>query len=341
MSEHIGGKGSGASSSSEFLRAYRIGVLAGANASYQTIPKKAALSYATTSDLLESRNKRGVLADLSGIVSTDCKCPTVPTGPTPPLVYVSTNNFAQLPAETQSITYVNTGDIYVSPFSSGFGIYALNPYRQILSGITLVNRMMQSLIDGKIYFVTSADEFLSYTVGGIGYTTLIGYSISLTSTTGITQDNLGNFYITTFFGSILKIASPYSSVQQIAVGRPFLRGITYASDGNLYVLSYAGGEPATCWRYNVNGVGELFFTFPGVFALTGILQANDGNLYISGFFYDNRTGISYNVARLTLTGEFTYFVASIGSEPMDIIQGADENFYLPAVNSTVYQIVVR
>jgi hypothetical protein len=130
-------------------------------------------------------------------------------------------------------------------------------------------------------------------------------------------------------------------VQEFAQAPLFGRGITYASDGNLYVLSYRSGEAARCWRYNLNGVGELFFTFPGAFGLTGILQANDGNLYISGTFYDYRTAALYSVVRLTLKGEFSFFVIFNGSEPTAITQGADENFYLPAVNSTVYQIVVQ
>jgi hypothetical protein len=346
MSEHIGGKGSGASSSSEFLRAYRIGVLAGANASYTNIPKKTALSYATSDDLLEARNKRGVLADLSGIIVTDCKCPVVNPGPTQ-LEYVSTNIFAQFLSNPICWAYINTGDMYfASSVGGSTGIWALNPLGQVrfISETNFVpGVMIQSLIDGKIYTVSSTGDFYSYTIGGFGFTFLTGSGII--PPRAITQDNLGNFYIiSTFLNSIYKVTPSFSVSVLSSVSQP--TGITYASDGNLYVTTNFG----QIYRFTTSGNGILFFEGSNSgYPTGGIIQANDGNLYVSCFVLS----ASFNgmvVFRITLTGILTYFgpITSDGAQGdfPTILQAIDENFYLPGVGNAggagnIYQIVVR
>jgi len=338
MSEHIGGKGSGASSSSEFLRAYRAGVLAGANASYQTIPKKAAKSYTTAADLLEAQNQRGVLADLSSVIVTKSTCPVVNTPQHQPLEYVSTNLFSSIPNESRCIIYVNTGDLYYTPLFSP-GMYAVKPFRQVLDiGGGYILYMMQSMIDGKVYIVTYNGGFLSlvsYTIGGIGYTTLIS-NILPPSIYGITQDNLGNFYITAGYGEIYSIKPPYSSASMIGmVSGQYLSGITYASDGNLYVVTMYGGK---VYRFSTAGVGQLLCN-TGIVTQRGIIQANDGNLYICG---------DRKVVRVTLAGVVTDF-ATFEPYATGITQGANENLYITTTSAlsgnvliaNVYQIVVR
>lgn len=341
MSEHIGGKGSGASSSSEFLRAYRAGVLAGANASYQTIPKKAAKSYTTAADLLEARNQRGVLADLSSVIVTKSTCPVVYTGPHRPLEYVSTNRYSSLPSGSTCIVYVNTGDLYVGNFTANLrGIYAINPFRPIVTGFPGIPiSMMQSHIDGKVYTMTSTGDFISYTIGGIGYTTL--FSSTITGALGITQDNLGNFYFTNTIagpvGEIYKISPPYSSASKIGiVSGEAPSGITYASDGNLYVITLTTRK---VYRFSTAGVGQLLCN-TGIQNQYGIIQANDGNLYIGGVF---------QIGRVTLAGVSTTF-ANVNFHIYGMTQGADENFYVSSIgygpptyeyDPSVYQIVVR
>ena len=106
---------SGALSSSEFLRAYRTGILAGANATYSTIPKKVAKSYSTTNELLLAQNQRGVVDDLSPLVNVGFFCPTVPIPiEYRPLRYVSANFFESIPVGQGTISFNNTGKFYVT-----------------------------------------------------------------------------------------------------------------------------------------------------------------------------------------------------------------------------------
>jgi len=106
---------SGALSSSEFLRAYRTGILAGANATYSTIPKKVAKSYSTTNELLLAQNQRGVVDDLSPLVNVGFFCPTVPIPiEYRPLRSVSANFFASIPVGQGTISFNNTGKFYVT-----------------------------------------------------------------------------------------------------------------------------------------------------------------------------------------------------------------------------------
>lgn len=318
MSEHIGGKGSGASSSSEFLRAYRTGIVAGANASYANIPKKAAVSYTTAADLLESRNQRGVLADLSSILVTESTCPVVYTGPHRPLEYVSTNLFATLSAGNNGIAHVNTGAQYVTTPSNN-SLYSVGPYQQILTGLSTPTGIIQSLIDSKVYITNAGNgSLISRTIGGLSYSTVV--PSGLIGATDITQDTSGNFYISG--PSVLKV-TPSAAVSSIS---PLAStGIVYASDKNLYVTTAAYGV----YRLNTSGVGLNFYstTVP----LYGITQANDGNLYMCG---------PTSIVRMNLSGQVTIFVPFPGGA-YGITQGTDENLYVSATSGNVYQIVVR
>lgn len=323
MSEHIGGKGSGASSSSEFLRAYRTGIIAGANASYQTIPKKAAKSYATTTDLLEARNQRGVLADLSSVIVTQSTCPPGPRGPIPPLVYVSNNVFATLPGpptlpDIAGITYTNDG-VYVSS-SSQRAVISANTLQPIINNMGSPGAIMQSQIDGKVYvFDIGRRQLIQKTIGGLG-STVFASGFEPQTGRGIAQDNLGNFYIT---GGYLYKVTPLGVVSILS---PFnCTGITYASDGNLYVTSSLNG----IWRFNTNGQGvKIIDNYEYYY---GIIQANDGYLYV---------GTSYGIYRLSLDGELTLFSRAM-SIVVSLTQGADENFYTSRGYTNVLQIVVR
>lgn len=318
MSEHIGGKGSGASSSSEFLRAYRTGIVAGANASYQTIPKKAAKSYATTTDLLEARNQRGVLADLSSVIVTQSTCPIVYTGPHRPLEYVSTNLYATLSAGNNGIAHVNTGTQYVTTPANN-SLYSVGPYQQILTGLSTPTGIIQSLIDSKVYITNAGNgSLISRTIGGIGYSTIIPSGLG--AATDLTQDNSGNFYVSG--PTVLKV-NPSMSISSIT---PLSStGIAYASDGNIYVTTTTYGV----YRLDTSGNGNRIYNTTS--PLYGITQANDGNLYICG---------PTSIIRMNLSGQVTTF-APFTETPYRITQGTDENFYVTATSGNVYQIVVR
>jgi len=319
MSEHIGGKGSGASSSSEFLRAYRTGVLAGANASYQTIPKKAAKSYATTTDLLEARNQRGVLADLSSILVTESTCPVDHVGPHTPLEYVSTNLIATLSAGNNGIAHINRGVQYVTTPANN-SLYSVGPYQQILTGLSSPTGIIQSLLDENVYITNAGNgSLISRRIGGLSYSTVV--PSGLTGATDITQDNIGNFYISG--PSIIKV-TPSAEVSSIS---PLSStGIAYATDGNLYATTPASGV----YRLDVSGSGNRIYSTTS--PLYGITQANDGNIYICG---------PSSIIRMNLSGEQATTFAPFPGGAYGITQGADENFYVTATSGNVYQIVVR
>lgn len=317
MSEHIGGKGSGASSSSEFLRAYRTGVVAGANASYQTIPKKAIKSYTSAADLLEAQNQRGVLADLSSILVTESTCPVVYTGPHRPLEYVSTNLYATLSAGNNGIAHVNTGTQYVTTPANN-SLYSVGPYQQILTGLSTPTGIIQSLINSKVYITNAGDgSLISRTIGGLYYSTVV--SSGLTGATDLTQDNLGNFYVSG--PTVLKV-NPSLTITSIS---PLpSTGIAYASDGNLYVTTATYGV----YRLDTSGNGNRVYNTTS--PLYGITQANDGYLYVCA---------SSSIIRMNLCGQVMNFVSL--PEAYGITQGTDENFYVTGTSGNVYQIVVR
>lgn len=326
MSEHIGGKGSGASSSSEFLRAYRTGIVAGANASYQNIPKKAAKSYATTADLLEARNQRGVLADLSSVIITQSTCPPGPPGPVPPLVYVSNNVFATLPGiptllDIRGITYTNDG-VYVSSYSQR-AVISVSTMQPIINNMVLPGALMQSQIDGKVYvFDDGRGQLIQKTIGGLG-STVFASGFEPQTRTGIAQDNLGNFYIAGYY---LYKVTPLGVVSILSALN--CRGITYASDGNLYVTTPSRNG---IWRFNTSGQGvKIVDTLEYYY---GIIQANDGYLYI---------GSDYGIFRLSLDGVITEFSPELRNISVrHIAQGTNENFYTAAYFPRISQIVVR
>ena len=182
--------------------------------------------------------------------------------------------------------------------------------------------------------MTYTGNFISYTIGGIGYTTLIS-NILPQDIYGITQDNLGNFYISARYGEIYSIKPPYSSASMIGmVSGQYLSGITYASDGNLYVVTTYGGK---VYRFSTAGVGQLLCN-TGIVTQRGMIQANDGNLYICG---------DRKVVRVTLAGIVTDF-ATFEPYATGITQGANENLYITTsalsgnvLIANVYQIVVR
>ena len=334
----VGGKGGGATSSSEFLRAYRQSVLAGANVSYQTIPKKAVLSYASTNDLLEVATQRGVLSDLSSYGKSDCGCPVPPDY----LEYVSTNRIYTYvsPYNPYGIIYANVGDLYLG---SPNGIFTLNPDGPASQSAVpypgsppgTVSTLYQSLLDGNIYFTINASPN-----GSFGVLTSVGYQILIntlgTALPGITQDPQGNFYILNNVvntGSIYKITLVSSTwtVTTLASGVGSSSSIIYATDGNLYLTRIQTGLLGV-WRCSPI-TGGLTQIYSSTSLPWGIVEANDGLLYIH---QNNGT-----IIRMTLNGKvISTFVSGLPTTYTRLIQGPDENLYASSLVNGVYKIVV-
>jgi streptogramin lyase len=328
----VGGKGGGATSSSEFLRAYRQSVLTGANVSYQTIPKKAAT-------ISIDRVQRGVLADLSSYGVSDCGCPLVLDY----LKYVSTTKIYTYvpPNSITGIIYANIGDLYLGSIASPTSIFTIDPDGSVTQpGVpypgspSSVNGLYQSLIDGNIYYTTNNAN----NTGVFGVITTLGYqnlAINLGSALpGLTQDNVGNFYVTNNaanVGSIYKISPGTWAVSTLVSNIGSCISITYATDGNLYFTRGQTGVIGV-WRCSpISGVLKQIYSST-IFAV-GIIQANDGLLYIS-----QNNG---SIVRMTLDGaNVSIFVSGLPTGATRLIQGPDENLYVSSVGSGVYKIVV-
>jgi hypothetical protein len=342
MNSQVGGKATGATSSSDFLRVYRSGILAGANASYQNIPKKAAKSYASTRDLLESQNQRGVLTDLSSLMITESTCPPVPIPPPTPLMYVSTTNIIQNAFPNYGgIAYINNNSLFmVDPYVGRFVItYPLNiPNAAITSyevqSLTNPIRIIQSVLDGYVY-ILNADRVIART--GVGDSFLAGQAtiatVALPSPTGLTLDyDTGDLYVINYFGAIIRlnpatgIEVPFISVDDSLVA------VTYAH-GSLYVT---GGNTDTIYKVAIStGAVSIFVT--GIFATT-IIHANDENFYVT------TRGPPGGMYRITPGGRVSLFVTDNALDdlyPDAITQGADESFYVhDQISGSIYQIIV-
>jgi hypothetical protein len=322
---------SGALSSSEFLRTYRTGVVAGANASYSTIPKKAGKSYATSKDLLEAQNQRGVLADLSELVRTDSVCgPHIP-GQYAPLKFVAESLLMSISSGQGSISYNNTGNLYVT--NSTNNVYSVwHSPGSVVTPLTNIANLSgaygitQSHIDNKVYIVNSGNgSILKQAVLGVSY--LVNPSASLVGMQTIAEDYLrGNFYVTKSSG--LQKVTPTGTVTSFG-GTTNYTGIAYATNDNLYGTTQDG-----IYQINITtGVSSQLYSNTNLTG--GIIQANDGYLYVTS---RQNGGM---VIQVKLTGSAAVF-ASLQSSvtPQSITQGRDEYLYVSCQNGNIYQIVV-
>uniref|UniRef100_A0A6C0B6H7 Uncharacterized protein n=1 Tax=viral metagenome TaxID=1070528 RepID=A0A6C0B6H7_9ZZZZ len=322
---------SGALSSGEFLRTYRTGVIAGANASYSTIPKKAGKSYATTNDLLEAQNQRGVLADLSELVRTDSVCgPHIP-GQYEPLKFVVANFITSISSGQGSISYNNTGNLYVTNGTNNVYSVGRSP-GSVATPLTNIGQLsnaygiMQSQIDNTVYIVNNGNgSILEEAVLGVSY--LVTLSASLVGIQTIAQDSLrGNFYVTKLSG-LQKVTTTGITVS--FGGTTNYTGITYATNDNLYGTTTNG-------IYQINiATGASSQIYANRNLTGGIIQANDGNLYVTSV---ENGGM---VIQVKLTGSASVFVSLQSSIiPQSITQDRDEYLYVSCQNGNIYQIVV-
>jgi hypothetical protein len=330
MSEHVGGKGSGASSSSEFLRAYRVGVIAGANASYSTIPKKVGKTYATSKDLLEAQNQRGVLEDLSSVVITKSLCTIHIPGQYEPLKFVTTNLITSIPAGQGSIAYINTGNLYVTNTTNN--VYSIGrspgsvatPLTNI-ANLSYAYGITQSHIDNTVYIVNYGNGSVLKS-SGIGVSYLVSPSLTLAGMQTIAQDSLrGTVYVTKSSG-LQKVTTAGVSVS--FGGTTNYTGIAYATNDNLYGITSAG-----LYQINIT-TGASSQLYSNTNLTGGIIQANDGYLYVTSVQYGG------SVIQVNLTGSATPFAAGLASYPQSITQDRDEYLYVSCQNGNIYQIVV-
>jgi hypothetical protein len=342
MNSHVGGKAAGASSSSDFLRVYRAGILAGANASYSTIPKKAAKSYASTRDLLEAQNQRGVLADLSSLMITESTCPVIPIPPPTQLTYVSTARIIESAYPNYGdIAYINNDSLYmVDPYVGRFVItYPLNtPNAGITSyevtTLTDPNRILQSILDGYVYILNNNGDIIRTSVGNniVSDQALVASTV-IQSPTGMTLDyDNGDLYVISYVGTIVRLNPSVGTVVQFISVTDSLVAVEYAH-GSLYVT---GGTVGHIYKIAIStGVVSVFVT--EIFATT-INHANDENFYVT------TRGPPGNMYRITPGGIVSLFVTDNALDelyPDSITQGADESFYVhDQISGGIYQIVV-
>ena len=322
---------SGALSSSEFLRTYRTGILAGANASYSTIPKKVGKSYSTTNELLLAQNQRGVLEDLSSIVKTTSVCTVYIPGQYAPLKFVMTNLITSIPSGQGSISYNNTGNLYVTNTTNNVYSVGRSP-GSVATPLTTIGLLsnafgiMQSQIDNTVYIVNNGNGSILRNAG-VGVTYLVNPSTSLVGMQTIAQDYLrGNFYVTKSSG--LQKVTPTGTVTSFG-GTTNYTGITYATNDSLYGTTTNG-------IYQINIItGASSQVYSNINLTGGIIQANDGYLYVTSGQYGG------SVIQVSLTGSGIPFAVGLASYPQSITQGSEEYLYVSSSqNGNIYQIVV-
>lgn len=343
------------SSSSEFLRTYRIGVLAGANATYANDPKKAGRSFSTTAELLESFSQVGIIQDLSAIAVTNSTCPFVPPPsilppppplpPPTPLVYDSTNyilssSFASQQGVQGGIAYINDNSLYmVSENNPTILTYSLNtPNASIISrdvnNVRFPIAILQSVLDGYVY-VLNANGTIARTGTGnnfnAGEATFLE-DPGLINPVGFTQDyDTGNFYEVGQSGDINLIPPTGGSASLFTtIMNDSFNGIAYGN-GALYVTSNGTGN---IYKVIIN-TRTVTILVPGIFANT-ILFANDQNLYVATSL------LVEAIYSITQDGIVTLFLNQATNPTDAITQAADESFYVHQSNGpgTIKQIVV-
>lgn len=344
MNSHVGGKTVGASSSSDFLRVYRAGILAGANASYAYIPKKAAKSYASSHDLLELQNQRGAIEDLSSFMMTSPACPVVP--PLPPLQYVSTNNFYATRATTPAgLTYANDGFVYMIQYWPEFD--GNNLYQITAGGATNINfnlrgissitlSLLQSHIDRNFYTLAVDGSIWKIVITDLGIAiTAISDPDTISSASCFVEDPIAEvFYVGRANGTSSSIVSvPFARGNRETVVYAFtssIVGITVDSRSTLYIIL----ENGQLWTARA-GQTQLLAVDLGLPA--GIVLANDNSVYVTSAI----GGVGY-IFKVTSLGVSSLFTRGNGLiRPTTIIQIANENFIVYDTGaSTFFQIVV-
>lgn len=318
----IGGKGGSAASSSEFLRAYRLGVLAGANASYSNNPKKS--HFNTAEDVIDRIEGAGAIAALGTLaITTNPFIPLPPPPVIPPLVYMS-NNVWSFPRVVLAGISTISDNIYASLGFSVCQVFQNGTYSSIRTFFSVI-RCIYGAYDGYLY------------VGDAN-----GYMLKLNPNDPLTAP------ITITIGGPIRCISQWTSSEQLIYsagtslkiynGSTISNFLTLQSTpvGVVLVGSYvyASLENGTLIQIDKT-TGTIVLTKTSAPIFTQFVLANDGLIYgVTG----NNSVYRITPDDLSITTFMTFSDAT--ARLSGIVQRSDENFYVSSYNGNVYQIVV-
>lgn len=187
-------------------------------------------------------------------------------------------------------------------------------------------------------------DFPGGALGGlVPYSLVKGADGNFYGTVAGGANNLGAFYELTPSGTESVL---YSFTSADGTAGPVL---FQGSDGNFYGATSSGGNGSvrfdgvdgagTVFRITPAGVESVLYSFVGYaindldcgFYPNSLIQGNDGNLYGTSFNGGTFTGVFFQVTQSgTESVLYPFQVASVasgGSFPIGVIQGADGNFY--------------
>jgi hypothetical protein len=315
----IGGKGGSAASSSEFLRAYRLGVLAGANASYSNNPKKS--HFNTAEDVIDRIEGAGAIAALRTLAVTTNPFAPPPSNAIPPLVYRS-NNVWSFPRIVLAGIATISDNIYASLGFSVCQVFQNGTYSSIRTFFGVI-RCIYGAYDGYLY------------VGDAN-----GYMLKLNPNDPLTAP------ITITIGEPIRCISQWTSSEQLiysaGTSLKIYNGSTIsnfstlpsAPAGVVLVGSYVYASLSDGTLKKINMTGAIVLTKTSAPLFTQFVLANDGLIYgVTG----NNSVYRITPDDLSITTFMTF------SDPTatltGIVQRSDENFYVSSSNGNVYQIL--
>lgn len=331
MNQSFGGKKGRVASSSDLLRAVRISVQTGANASYKNDPKKTRAAGDSSGEVLGRSIMPGLFTELSTLVGT--VNPYIPPPPPVPLTFVTQYMIAMFPnlVNQPIVVFSGDGNLYVvGDANNGTGssiLYRVAP-NGIYGQVGTINMSTKAAIignDGYMYIVGGKGIVkCSPTDGSYTYVATTG----IVSPKGITQSPITGVLYVTSGTQVLSISN--GQIDQITIGKTCI-GIVYATDGYLYVSTAEGGI------YRVNPQNRTFVPYIATSRnFYTLIQANDGLLY--GTVY------GLGVYRITPSnGVIEQFGPPLSGTALfyGITQSSDESLYVTAADGIGQKIVYR
>jgi hypothetical protein len=315
----IGGKGGSATSSSEFLRAYRLGVLAGANASYSKNPRKNYLN--TAEDVIDQIEGAGAIAALRTLAVTTNPFAPPPSNAIPPLVYRS-NNVWSYPRIVLAGIATLSDNIYANFGFSVFQIFQNGTYSTIRSFFSNI-RCIYGAYDGYLYVgdpsgiwkVNPNDPFTAPIRINTGESTIRCIS-QWTSSEQLVYSA----------GTSLKIYNG-STISNFLT-------LPSAPFGVVLVGSYVYASLENGTLIKIDNTSTIILTKTSAPLFTQFVLANDELIYgVTG----NKSVYRINPDDLSIITFMTFSDATVSLT--GIVQRSDENFYVSATNGRVYQIL--
>jgi hypothetical protein len=314
----IGGKGGSATSSSEFLRAYRLGVLAGANASYSKNPRKDYLN--TAEDVIDQIEGAGAIAALRTLAVTTNPFAPPPPNAIPPLVYSSNNVWSIQSIPLAGIATLSD-NIYSFFFSSVFQIFQNGTTSTIRSFFGSI-RCIYGGYDGYLY-LSVTDSIWK-----------VNPNSRLTIPTTITTGE-----------STIRCISQWTSSEQLVYSagtslKVYNGSTTYnfltlpsAPFGVVLVGSYVYASLQNGTLIKIDNTSTIVLTKTSAPLFTQFVLANDELIYgVTG----NKSVYRINPEDLSIITFMTFSDPTVSLT--GIVQLSDENFYVSSNNGRVYQI---